>query len=304
MEDYEAIISLLDDVLGKHKHHFQASGQVTYDCPYCSDIKGLEGGDGKGNLEISYIHHIFNCWACGDSSDMHGQLWKLINKYGSGTQKKLYRLIQPYEFVPKAKIFNQIKLPSEFIYFSEANKKYPPYKEAINYLKSRGITDSIIDKYKLGFVAKGEYQGRIIVPSYDENNELNYFIARSWSSNTKFKYKNPKVEKETIIFNEHLINWDKDIYLVEGVFDCFFLDNSIPLLGKHLTDNLFGKLYSKSSGNIIVCLDGDAFNDAVSLYRKLNGGVLYERIKIIKLPQDKDVCDLRGDINEYYYNIR
>jgi hypothetical protein len=44
--------------------------------------------------------------------------------------------------------------------------------------------------------------------------------------------------------------------------------------------------------------------NAVKLYHELNGGELWGKVKIVKLPKDKDVCDLRGDINEYYYEIR
>ena len=36
----------------------------------------------------------------------------------------------------------------------------------------------------------------------------------------------------------------------------------------------------------------------------LNGGLLYNRIKIVKLPKDKDVCDLRGQIDEFYYEMK
>ena len=31
---------------------------------------------------------------------------------------------------------------------------------------------------------------------------------------------------------------------------------------------------------------------------------IYNRIKIVKLPKDKDVCDLKGQINEFYFEIR
>ena len=77
------------------------------------------------------------------------------------------------------------------------------------------------------------------------------------------------------------------------------MDNSIALLGKYVNDNLWEKLYDKAKKNIIICLDGDAFDDAKKIYDKLNGGSLYGRIKLMKLPKDKDVCDLRGQISEY-----
>jgi DNA primase len=145
----------------------------------------------------------------------------------------------------------------------------------------------------LGYTTEGKYRGRIIVPSFDENNEINYFVSRSYVGH-KNKYKNPEAEKDKIIFNEHLINWEKDIYLVEGVFDMFFIDNSIPLLGKSVSDKLWGKLYDNSKKNIIICLDGDAWEDAKKLYRKLEGGRLNGRIKLLKVPKDKDVGELGG----------
>jgi hypothetical protein len=51
-------------------------------------------------------------------------------------------------------------------------------------------------------------------------------------------------------------------------------------------------------------LDEDAWTNAVKLYHELNGGMLWGRIKIVKLPEDKDVCDLKGEINDYYIEIR
>jgi DNA primase len=118
------------------------------------------------------------------------------------------------------------------------------------------------------------------------------------------KYKNPTVPKDEIIFNEGLIDWTKDVYLVEGAFDGFFLDNSIVMLGKKMSKLLFETLYLKAEGNIIICTDGDAWTDGLKLYHELNGGKLYNKVKIVKLPADKDICDLRGQIDEYYYEIK
>jgi hypothetical protein len=51
-------------------------------------------------------------------------------------------------------------------------------------------------------------------------------------------------------------------------------------------------------------LDEDAWTDALKLYHTLNGGRLYNKIKIIKPPKDMDVADLRGQIDKYYYEIK
>ena len=59
-----------------------------------------------------------------------------------------------------------------------------------------------------------------------------------------------------------------------------------------------------ASGKGYRVVDGDAFDDAMKVYQKLNGGTLYNRIKIAKLPKDQDVCDLKGKINEYYVIIK
>jgi hypothetical protein len=118
------------------------------------------------------------------------------------------------------------------------------------------------------------------------------------------KYKNPTAEKDQIIFNEYLINWDKDIHICEGVFDSFFLENSVVMLGKKMSELLFSTLYNKANGNIIICLDEDAWTDALKLYHTLNGGRLYNKIKIIKPPKGMDVADLRGKIDEYYITIK
>ena len=76
------------------------------------------------------------------------------------------------------------------------------------------------------------------------------------------------------------------------------------MLGKKLSALLFETLYLKSKSYIHIVLDGDAISDAIKLYHELNGGVLYNRIKLYKLPKDKDCCDLRGQIIDYHYEIK
>jgi len=297
-DEREIIVEMLCDILGDEKLHYENHGQISFNCPVCDD------GRNKGNLEINYLQHVYKCWSCGDSEDTHGPLGKLIDLYGNKKHKKLYKLFQPEDTKNREKPKQTLRLPEGFILFKDSNPRYPVRQQAYNYLKSRGIGDDLIEKYGIGFCDKGSHIGRIVVPSYDLNGQLNYYIARSWDPESKSKYKNPKAEKDKIIFNESLVEWKNDVYLVEGVFDGFFLPNSIPMLGKHLSELLFNTLYEKCEGNIIIALDGDAWENAVKLYHELNGGKLYGKIKIVKLPKDKDVCDLGGKIDDYYIQIK
>ena len=302
-DEIEVMVELLSDVLGSPHQHYESKGQISFDCPVCADEKGLDNGDGKGNLEINYIRHVYKCWACSETHGTQGPLGKLFDGYATKAQKKVYNLIKPEELKQDDKKKVRLRLPEGFTTFKDSNPRFIPHIEAYKYLQSRGITDDIIDRFKIGYTATGDYAYRIVVPSYNTENTLNYFVARAWVPK-KMKYKNPPVPKDEIIFNEGAVDWKKDVYLCEGVFDSFFLPNPIVMLGKKMRKLLFETLYLKAEGNIIICTDGDAFTDGVKLYHELNGGKLYNKIKLINLPTDKDVCDLRGQIDEYYYEIK
>jgi DNA primase len=300
--EYKPIVDILIDIFGKYDMHNDYRYQISFDCPVCShEIKGLDNGDGKGNLEINYKKNVFKCWSCGDTHDTHGSIYKLIKKYGNQKHLKRYELLMPEEVEILVKPKKQIILPKEYISMSglsDAFKKTHYYRESIGYLRNRNITDDIIKKFNIGFAYEGLYSNRIIIPSYDQRKKLNYFIARSYLPRTKMKYLNPSVEKETIIFNESLIDWTKKIYLVEGVFDSIFLNNAVPLLGKHLPESLFNKIYDLGC-EVTIILDGDAWDNTENLYHKMNCGKLFGKINVVKLPKDKDIADLQGNLTEY-----
>ena len=301
--DYSAVVDILEDILGEHRLHNDYRGQISFDCPVCShDIKGLDDGDGKGNLEVNYKRGVYKCWVCAETHDTYGSLYKLLKKYGNAKQLKKYLLLKPEDDGEQPKrTFIQVRLPKEFVSFKDASlglKMTPQYKQAFNYIQKRNITDLMVQMYNIGFCYTGHYEHRIIIPSYDSENRLNYFIARSYLNNTKMKYKNPEVDKESLIWNEHLINWNDPVYIVEGAFDSIFLPNSIPMLGKFMTQNLFNKLYDNAK-KVVIVLDPDAWEDAFRLYHKLNCGKLMCKLWIVKLDGDKDIADLKGDLSGY-----
>jgi DNA primase len=291
----ELVVEILEDFLGDHRKHYEDKSQISFDCPVCSyDIKGLDKGDGKGNLEVNYHYNVYKCWACSETHDTHGSIRKLISKHGSKHHLKRYKLIAPEDFIDKRTEKEKVTLkglPKEFIPLSEESDDSDYYK-AITYLKKRNIGLDVIKQYNIGYASEGEYAGRVIFPSYGEDGEINYFLGRSYLPFTKLKYKNPEVSKMDIVFNEGKINWDSNIYLVEGVFDHIAIPNSVPMLGKVLNDILHKNLIDKASAKVIIVLDSDAKNDAINLYKKLHSSRLRDRVRIVYLPDGFDIADV------------
>lgn len=285
------LVNILESFLGEHRKYNEDTGQVAFDCPACADDKGLPEGDGKGNLEINYNRSMFRCWACQEVNNMHGPIVKLLKKYASAKNMRDYLLIKPdAEFVTeKEKEAVVVTLPEGYKRLSECTDKDFKSALALKYLRERGITDEIIKDYEIGYTYKGQFFNRIIIPSYDSQGNLNYFIARWFSKEkTKLKYINPEAEKQEIIFNEIKLNLDASIYLVEGATDHIVTPNSTPLLGKYLSPQLLDLLQEKAMGFVVIVLDDDAWEDALRLYRELNFGNLYGRVKIVKCPEGYD----------------
>ena len=87
--------------------------------------------------------------------------------------------------------------------------------------------------------------------------------------NSKLKYKNPPMSKDTVCF-EMFINWNEPIILCECAFDAIAIrNNAIPLLGKFPSKTLVMRLVEKKVKKVYVALDEDAKQDAVKLSKFL-----------------------------------
>ena len=282
--------TIFESFLGESRKHNHETGQMAFDCPACSADKGEYLGDGKGNLEINYNKGVYKCWVCSETNRMYGSLENLVKKYGNSTHLKEYLLFKPdYEHGKKASETIIVRLPEGYKKLSECTSKDYMSDLAKKYLKDRGIGDDIIEEFNIGYTIKGDFKNRIIIPSYDKDDNVNYFIAR-WFLNkkTKVKYLNPHAEKSEIIFNENKINWDSTIYLVEGVTDHIVVPNSIPLLGKFLSEKIKENILENSKAFIVILLDSDAYEDAIRLYWELNVSDLRGRVKLCTLPEGHD----------------
>ena len=299
IEFHSIIENVFHDVKGLNQ-----SSQLQINCPRCQENNGLAYPDGKFNLEISTKRNklLFRCWKC-DNPKFSGSLGRLIKKYGSRLDYELYKSYGGTSFNyiknddESEEEFVQVELPPEMILFSDMNISNPDHFEAYSYLAvDRKISMDLMLKYKLGFCVSGDYEKRIVIPSYNTEGDVDYFVTRTYDPNVKKKkYDNPKSNKDRIIFNDGFINWDSTIYLVEGVFEMLtFPVNTIPMLGKTISTVLFQKL-NKIKPNVIILLDPDAYNEAINLFNLIQN--IYvgceERVKLVKLPTDDDLDELR-----------
>jgi DNA primase len=137
------------------------------------------------------------------------------------------------------------------------------------YLLDRGVTQQDIVQWKMGYCATGDYEGRVIIPSFSVDGVLNYFVARSYNGNWK-KYMNPPVSRN-IIFNELMVDWGSPVVLVEGVFDAIIAGtNAVPLLGSELREdsNLFQRIAEKRS-KVFLALDPDVEKKSFKIIKKM-----------------------------------
>lgn len=308
-QEFHGIIqNIFEDVQG-----YLQSEQLQVNCPRCQERDGLSHPDGKFNLEINTARRMFRCWKC-DEPRFSGSLGRLVKMFGSNVDYEMYKsyagIYRDYEANEDEKIYAPVKLPVEMIPFSQMDSGNVEHFEAYHYLVAdRKISRELILKYRLGFCTTGKYSKRIIIPSYDFNGEINYFVGRSYDpKEKKKKYLNPVSDTSKIIFNEGLVNWDSTVYLVEGVFEMLsFPANIIPMLGKTISTTLFLKL-KELKPDVVVLLDPDAYKNAIELFYMLY--TIYvgceDRVKIVKLPTNEDLDELRRNhgVDEVIKSLR
>ena len=280
--DKQKVVNILDDVLGPGTS--MKNDEQAHYCPFCHHH--------KKKLQINLQTQQWHCWVCDAKGKRIQRLLKRLH-VDSHKLKKIYEIYGDDYVVysnntEEEKV--ELRLPSEFqSLLIEPKGINPLFGKVKEYARKRGISQGDIKRYNIGYCDSGHYANRIIIPSYDRDNRLNYFIARSVFDEEKFKYKNPPVSKNVIMF-ENQINWNEPITLVEGVFDAMAVKrNAIPLLGKFVPKTLNDTIYKKEVKGINILLDEDAQEQALRYtVQYQNQGITTKNIK----PTDKDASDM------------
>ena len=230
-------------------------------CPACDDKK-----KSKMKLVIRLDDGRYQCWVCGIKGN---NVAYLVSKYKNSFLDLISSAFDK-KIQSKGLEDFKIELPEGSVFVLKPNRD-PDLKAAVKYLHSRGLSKKDIYRWRIMYCSKGKFRRRVLVPSFDHEGSLNYFVARSIDDNRGPKYLNSKVSKNEIVFNELDVDWKKPIVLVEGVFDAIKCDeNTIPILGSSLSKkSVLYQALIKNSCDVTLSLDPDLKDKCYQLANNL-----------------------------------
>lgn len=229
----------------------------------CPNKKCDSAKQGKVRLWVNPELEIFNCWHC----SMRGKSLATLMVAGSN---ELRQYLETRSIIKPQK---QLKprcdsLPAGFTPFSlDGSFQEKPY---LSYLGSRNITVRTLVNYRMGYITSGRYARRIVIPSFDRFGMINFWSARSIDDVDHVnRYRLADASKD-IISNEHMVDWTKDVFLVEGIFDEIAIGSqAIALNGKDVMPSLLMKLIEFLPPTVYLCLDDDAKSTANDIANEL-----------------------------------
>jgi len=282
-------LSLLSNILGSH---YKTNDEHLFFCPYCKHE--------KRKFSVNLKRDVYKCWICNQRGR---SLYRVVRRFGSFKDQEGWRALTgaPREDLSRFETLFETEKPEEITqvvdlpggFWSLTNKKLDSSgKKAVTYLESRGIDKKDILRWKVGYCSDGRYRDRVIFPSFNEDGDANYFVARSIGDGD-FKYLNPAASRN-IIFNELYLDFDKEVTIVEGIFDAMKAENAVPILGSTLSENsvLFKKIV-KYDTPILLALDKDAKWKALKIKRLLlKYGI---EVRELDLEEYEDVGEMSKD---------
>ena len=186
------IINLLNRVIGNHGRRLKKANEYMYWSPFTSHH--------KPKLQINVKTGKWHCWVSNQGGHNLFQLFKKL-KANREQFTELGELVGSPKSLSlssnRDKVNDKIlRLPNEFKPMW-SNGGGIIQKHSWVYLQNRGITKGDILRYGIGYCEEGLYANRVIIPSYNSDGELNYFVGRSIYKEG-MKYKNPPISKNVI----------------------------------------------------------------------------------------------------------
>jgi len=241
-------------------------GWIRVNCPLCVR-------DYKMSLGLNTKTGGYNCFKCGSKGWLPPTLRDLVPDD------------QPAKPEPEKVVMT---LPDGFIeIYSEPGWSASSFDNAREYMRRRGISDSICAGVGVGGVLRGWLAGRVIIPII-EDDQVRGWVARDYTKTALRPYMYPTgMSRHGTLFNAMALREETDepALIVEGCFDALpYWPDACACLGKPLSTHI--PLILAARRPVIISLDGDAWEEGWAFAMKLRhlGG----RVGFVKIPAGED----------------
>lgn len=267
-------IDFLASCFGEDYNLSRDSKNIAFVCPSCGDKKDAS----KKKFSICLETLMCHCWVC----SLKGKTpYRIIKDHCHPNLANKFSEIFNIKSDDLKKNENILDMPQGFkLLATNLQSRDPDVKACLRYLKNRGVTNDLLWYHKIGRFKGNKWNRRVVFPSFNKQQEINFYVSRSIDEKAFIKYQNAKADKTKIIFDEMRIDWNKELVIVEGVFDMIkSVPNTVCLLGSNLRDThaLFKKII-KNNTPVILALDHDMRRKSLSIARTLNAYDVYVRI--------------------------
>jgi DNA primase len=259
--DQDKLERWIESRFGVYKHYH---GDYLVNSPFKED--------NKFKLSISPSKQCYHCW----KTDNSGPLWKLVIDTDKCSKQQAFETVYNQDSIDnfdnkidglRQKVAEKFKekknnsssseLPESFRYISHSNNGEINLK-AIRYVSDERKIDPV--KWRMGYCFNGRYQGRLIIPFFDKNDKIIYWIGRSLY-NQEPKYLNFNgLNKQDLLFSKDWNFENQDVFVTEGVFDMISLSecgfNAVSIQGAAISENQIKFLIK--ARNIILAFDKDS----------------------------------------------
>jgi len=273
-DKYNLAIHFLEQKLGRSYSINNPDEDYRFMCPKCRHKNAKLVVTFKNK---DYPNGCYHCWTCNDSGISIYQLFYNLFPRHHPVFNELFEISKEESLTtPKSDIKNSLIrklnnaenvvdssiliIPPDYAKYKNLNSSQIHsynFNYLSDYLSKRGITQEDIIKYDIHFNLDNN---SLVFPSYDISGNLNHYLTHFVVYK---KYSLAQVKKESVIWNELFINWDKPVVLVEGTYDAITVgNNSIPLLGSSITERFsLYKSICRHKTPVILGLDMDIPNE-------------------------------------------
>jgi len=274
-------------------------------CPFCK-----HSNKNKLKLVIHLEMNVYHCWLCDKKgsnvpyliSRLNNSKFEASKKYfGSKSNKEndLYSILKSFKLEEEVSLIeeqeNIIDFPDDFkLLATNFNSTDPDVRDIFKYAVKRGFNKHKLWMLRVGYSNQNDFRRSIILPSLDEEGNINFYTSRKIDADTSdaFKYKNASIQKKNIVFNDINIDWRLPLTIVEGPLDLIKTnDNATCLLGSSLTEDmlLFKKIVSNRTP-VNLALDSDVYYKTLSIASTLSSYDI--DVKILDTRIANDVGDM------------